>query len=153
MQRLHLTPGVGEAVGDQCRFGLLSPGENGTPGPAKKLTRFLSSAGYLLRELGHRCQGDHKHVQLLGGRRAADAAVYPRGLCKAILRGISAQRQREGRDPLGVARARATGTGIYELAGEDAAELSPVAAIRLCSGTAVTPEPEQTRVGDEAEML
>jgi hypothetical protein len=146
MQRLRCTPGVSEAVGDQCRFGLRSAGEHGALGPAKKPTRFLSSAGCVLRELGRRCLGDHTHVRLLGGRRAADAAEYPRGLCRALLRGISAQRQREGRDPLGVARARAAGTGIYELARDDAPGLAPVA-------SEVRPDPEQTRVGDEAELL
>ena len=54
-----------------------------------------------------------------------DVAEYPRGLCRALLRGITAQRQREGRDPLGVARARAAGTGIYELARDDAPGLAP----------------------------
>jgi hypothetical protein len=102
MQRLRCTPGVSEAVGDQCRFGLRSAGEHGALGPAKKPTRFLSSAGCVLRELGRQCLGDHTHVRLLGGRRAADAAEYPRGLCRALLRGISAQRQREGHDPLGL---------------------------------------------------
>ena len=74
MQRLRCTPGVSEAVGDQCRFGLRSAGEHGALGPAKKPTRLLSSAGCVLRELGRRCLGDHTHVRLLGGRRAADAA-------------------------------------------------------------------------------
>ena len=51
MRRLSSAPGVHEVVGDQCRFGLLSPGEHGEPGPAKKPTRFLSSAGGMLRAL------------------------------------------------------------------------------------------------------
>ena len=170
MQRLRRVPGVSEAIGDQCRFGLRSAGEHGASGPAKKPTRFLSSAGCVLRELGRRCQGDHAHVRLFSGRRAADAAEYPRGLCRAILRGILAQRQREGRDPLGVARARATGTGIYELTCDDAPTVEPgswglhgssnpplPAADSVCarklSASEVRPDPEQTRVGDEAELL
>ena len=139
MQKLRSAHGVHEVVGDQCRFGLLSPGEQGKPGPAKKPTRFLSSAGCVLRALGQRCLGDHAHVRLLHGRAAA-AAVYPRGLCRAILRGIQDQRRREGHDPLGVTRARATGTGIYGLG--------------LCAeNEAVEPVPDQTKVNDEAEML
>ena len=167
IQRLCSAPGVHEVVGDQCRFGLQSPGENGKLGPAKKATRFLSSAAGVLRALGRRCQGDHVHVQLLGGRRAAAAAVYPRGLCRAILRSIEAQRRRERREPLGVARAQATGAGVYSLeerTGEDEAVKLASRAVepssRLCKvtfsslqETDVVPEPDQTRVGDEAEML
>ena len=79
-------------------------------------------------------------MPLLHGRAAA-AAVYPRGLCRAIIRGIEVQRRREGQEPLGVARARAAGAGIYSL--EEWADDDEV----------VVPEPDQTRVGDEAEML
>ena len=34
-----------------------------------------------------RCSGDHEHDHLLGGKAAA-AAIYPPGLCKAIVRGL-----------------------------------------------------------------
>ena len=162
MLDLRSAAGVSEVVGDQCRFGLLSPGEHGKPGPAKKPTRFLSSASSVLRELGKKCDGSHAHVRLVHGRAAA-AAVYPRGLCLAILRGIAAQRRREGRDPLGVAQARAAGTGIYELVALQACadEVGePSSCLHSCRNpsqdawsTEVVPDPDQTRVGHEAEML
>jgi hypothetical protein len=152
MRDLRSARGVCEAVGDQCQFGLLSPGENGRPGLAKKPTRFLSSAGCVLQELGKRCAGDHAHVQLLHNRAAA-AAVYPRRLCLAMLRGIAAQRRREGRDPFGVARARAAGTGLYELSAVEDAALGLHACRNPLPGTEVVPDPEQTRVGDETAML
>ena len=131
--RLRERPNVFEAVGDQCRFGLRSQGE-----PAKKPTRFLSSAPHVLKELSKLCDGSHTHVQLMQGRAAA-AAEYPRGLCRAMLQGIAAQRRREGRLPQGAARAQASGTGIHSLA--------------ACTGDEVFPEPEQTQVGDEDALL
>ena len=66
--------------------------------PAQKPTRFLSSAPELLQLLGQQCSGDHEHQQLVSGRAAA-AAIYPSALCRAMLRGIEAQRRREG-EPL-----------------------------------------------------
>ena len=80
-----------------------------------KPTRFASSATGVLKELGKRCSRQHQHVQLLSGR-AAGAAVYPPGLCRAILKGIDQQLHREGRHtPVRVANALASGTAIYAL--------------------------------------
>ena len=36
------------------------------------------------------CPRDYKHVHLVGGR-AAGAAIYPPGLCRAICRGLASQ--------------------------------------------------------------
>ena len=93
-------------------------------------------------------------MQLLHGRAAAEAE-YPPGLCRAILRGIMDQRRREGRDPLGVARARAAGTGIYSLEECDEEGVQPGWRRNPtdAADTEVVPEPDQTRVGDEAELL
>ena len=128
---------MGDTIGDQCRFGLQAKGEDGGYRPARKPTRFMSTAPEVLRALGLRCRGDHKHVHLLQGRAAA-AAVYPRRLCRAILRGIEAQRRREGQTPIGVHRAQAAGLGVYELGGDK-------------TDTEVYPEPAQTHVLDEAD--
>ena len=49
----------------------------------------------LLQLLGKRCTQDHEHQPLMNGRAAA-AAIYPPALCRAMLRGIEAQRRREG---------------------------------------------------------
>ena len=56
----------------------------------------MSSAPALLERLSLKCQGDHQHQPLVGGGRAAAAAIYPAELCRAILLGAEAQSQREG---------------------------------------------------------
>ena len=81
-----------------CQYGLVRPGPGGRPMPAQKPTRFPSSAPELLQLLGQQCSQEHKHQPLMGGRAAA-AAIYPPALCRAMLRGIEAQRRREG-EPL-----------------------------------------------------
>ena len=95
MVALRRRQGVGEVVAHLCQYGLVTPGPDGRPKPAQKPTRFLSSAPELLQRLGQRCTQDHEHQPLTGGRAAA-AAIYPPALCRAMLRGIEAQRRREG---------------------------------------------------------
>ncbi len=60
-----------------------------------KPTRFMSSAPALLEALSRKCRGGHGHAPLLGGTRARDAAVYPPGLCKAIVQGATKQLRRD----------------------------------------------------------
>ena len=116
IQALARQPGVGTIVGDQCRYGLVSHGPDGQPMPAKKPTRFLSSAPAVLEALGRRCDGTHRHQVLEGSRRAATAARYPAGLCRAILRGAEEQRRRDGDHvPAGVRQLQAHGLGVFEL--------------------------------------
>ena len=87
VQRLRQDTRVTEVVGHQCRYGLRTRGPGGTWMPALKPTRFLSSSEDILRQLGLRCRGAHRHQPLLGSGRASAAAIYPPGLCKAILVG------------------------------------------------------------------
>ena len=94
MMALRRRPGVGETVAHLCQYGFMTPGTAGLRMPAQKLICFLSSAPELLKLLGQQCPGNHKHQPLLGGR-AADAAIYPPALCRAMLRGFEAQRRRE----------------------------------------------------------
>ena len=87
IRALARVPGVGTVIGDQCQYGLKTVGQDGRPMPAKKPTRFLSSAPVVLEALSRRCRGEHRHQVLEGVGRAAAAARYPAGLCRVILRG------------------------------------------------------------------
>ena len=153
MQRLLRTRGVSEVVADQCRFGLAAKGPGGGYGPARKPTRFLSSAPRVLGALGLRCNGEHAHVPLVSGR-AAVAAVYPRELCRAILRGIAAQRRREGQVPLGVVRARVAGSGLYSLEADDEKEYEDAEVEgEDYDGDEINLPENDAKVGDEAENM
>ena len=102
--------------------------------PARKATRFMSSAPAVLEKLGERCKGDHQHQQLVNGR-AKDAALYPPGLCKAMIQGIDAQRKREGNAlPDYVLSQLDAGGAIYSLDPEESkVELDPdVTGEELC---------------------
>eukprot|EP00972_Heterocapsa_arctica_P075361 11117790-Heterocapsa_arctica.AAC.1 len=82
-------PGVLATTADQCQYGLTSVDALGL-GAARKTTRFLTNAPRVAEELGRRCPGDHRHVQLLNGRAAA-AQRYPADLCEAVCRGAAHQ--------------------------------------------------------------
>ena len=84
-------------VADQCEFGLTSKDKWGRA-PAMKPTRFMTNSEWVGNALDRRCQNmwrkpidRHRHVQLIGGRRASEAQVYPRKLCEAIVEGIQRQ--------------------------------------------------------------
>ena len=87
MERLMKQRGVSTVVSDQCEYGLLTPGPNGEPMPAKKPTRWMSSSPHMLKRLSRRCQRDHTHQHLVGGR-AKSAENYPIELITEILRGM-----------------------------------------------------------------
>ena len=80
------------AMVDQCRFGLETSGEDGSIGPARKRTGFMSSSWTVIEELDGACNGLHKrHNHLIDGR-AKEAEVYPPELCRAICRGVARQK-------------------------------------------------------------
>lgn len=74
-------------VSDQCMYGLLTPGPDGAPMPAKKPTKWASSSPHMLRRLATRCSKEHIHQQLVSGR-AKGAENYPIELITEILRGM-----------------------------------------------------------------
>ena len=76
---------------DQCMFGLRTRSAEGTR-LAKKPTKFMTNPRAIGEELRNRCDESHEHQQLLDGR-AAKAARYQEGLCKAICRGILEQKK------------------------------------------------------------
>ena len=99
VMELSKMPNVQRIVGDQCMYGaqIQSGADRGEP--IKKPTGFLTNSDALARTLNVRCTGTGgmcsraaggKHI-VCSGRHAREAAKYPRGLCKAILRGVRDQ--------------------------------------------------------------
>lgn len=85
---------INKTATHMCRFGMRSQDEQGL-GLVKKPTGFLTNSPHLRNQLNKQCLGGHRHVQLVGGRAKA-CQVYPKGLCRAILRGIRAELTNNG---------------------------------------------------------
>ena len=103
---IKANPSVHLVTADQCAYGLLTPSaaEPGTMAPALKPTKFLTNSELMANQLSRRCSKDHQHQPLVGGR-CKDAAMYPAGLVRAILRGIALQSEADsqmvkGRDSI-----------------------------------------------------
>jgi hypothetical protein len=145
MAKLRERKGVGEVVGHLCQYGLTT--RAGTDrAPAMKPTRFLSSAPEVLKLLGKKCTREHTHQRLAQGR-ARDAAIYPPELCKAMLRGIEAQRRREGKTlSNSLQKDLDRGCAVYSLGCDQEYTDQDE------SGE-VVPEEEYVRVQDEQECL
>jgi hypothetical protein len=80
--------GVHLAIAEQCMYGLETPSAiDGSPAPAMKPTRFLTSSIHMARRLQKRCGHSHVHQQLVGGR-CKDAAYYPLSSVRSMLRGM-----------------------------------------------------------------
>lgn len=79
--------GVSATVSDQCEYGLLVPGPDGQLLPAKTPTKWASNSPWMLARLSRRCQRDHPHQPLLGGK-SKSAENYSIELIVEILRGI-----------------------------------------------------------------
>ena len=105
MRRLRLIPGVAVVRGDQCQYGAEAPRGPNKGSPVLKPTGFMSNSAEVLREMSRRCSGKGSQCSRpTGGRHTPcqgnickDMAKYPRELCRAVLRGISAQLKADGR--------------------------------------------------------
>ena len=86
LKRLRQRAGVCETVLHQCMYGLESKDKEGVA-PAKKATRILCSSTAVRDQLSRRCDGNHRHVQLISGRPAA-AQEYTPELCRAMVDGV-----------------------------------------------------------------
>ena len=83
VKRLRNRPGVYTITVDMCQFNLRTrDGEL-----AKKPTMLLTNCYPLIKWLNRRCNQDHMHQPLVGGRAAA-AAQYTRPFVRAILKGL-----------------------------------------------------------------
>lgn len=78
-----------KVTADQCQYGLITRDGEKT-GPAKKPTSFMTNSWHIAQKLQKRCDGSHQHIRLEAGRPKA-AAIYPQGLCEAILAGLRNQ--------------------------------------------------------------
>ena len=87
IERLAEMPEVLIAKADQCMFGLTSRDQLGVA-PAKKPTRFMTNSPEVHKLLDKRCDGScPRHVHLMEGRAKA-ASIYPKKLCRTVLRGV-----------------------------------------------------------------
>ena len=71
--------------GDQCQYGLC---DRSSGLPHLKPTGFLTASPGVKKNLSQRCQGEHVHQQLEGGRRTKDAQEWPEALCRAMVEGF-----------------------------------------------------------------
>ena len=100
LSRAH---GVQFITADQCQLGAEVPNGPQKGQPIKKPTGFMSNAPELLRCLNQKCHGrgwcsrrkggEHVTAQ---GRLTAGTAIYSDKLCRAIIRGMTAQLAADG---------------------------------------------------------
>ena len=92
-------PNVQRVTGDQCMYGAEIQSGPDRGEPINKPTGFMTNSDELAQVLCARCSGQGgmcsrpaggKHIPC-AGKHAKEAAKYPRGLCKAIHRGIRNQ--------------------------------------------------------------
>ena len=87
VMKLMITEGVISTDFHQCMYGLAAV-DNFGPAPAYKPTRVLSSHPALAEALTRRCDGSHRHAQLVGKSACSRTAQYPHDMCKAILKAL-----------------------------------------------------------------
>ena len=93
VKNLAKKSGVYVVTVDQCMFGQVVRDRKGRiEGRARKRTKFMTNSWWIAQELQRRCDGQHEHVQLLGGR-AAQTARYTPELCKAVCRGLMREKK------------------------------------------------------------
>ena len=90
--------------GDQCQYGASVRHGPLKGSPVKKPTGFMTNAPRVARALETRCTGVDGSCSRVGGgshvlcssRVAREAALYPRELCRAVLKGIRDQLREDG---------------------------------------------------------
>ena len=95
VQRIMDQRGVCTSQGHMCRYGMTSKDQMGE-GLGKMPTQFMTNSPLLAKRLDLKCQGDHRHAQLIGSR-TKKAQAYPDELCRAILKGLADQMGADGR--------------------------------------------------------
>ena len=99
IQDLLELSGVHRVTGDQCMYGAEAQSGPDKGQPIKKPTGFMTNSEEVSKTLSERCSGmggmcsrpaGGRHITC-SGTHAREAAKYPRGLCKAMLRGVRNQ--------------------------------------------------------------
>ena len=99
IQEIMELPGTQRVNGDQCMFGAEIQSGRDKGQPVNKPTGFMTNSSEVARSLNVRCTGTGgmcsrpaggRHIPC-SGQHAREAAKYPRGLCKAMLRGLRNQ--------------------------------------------------------------
>ena len=85
--KLMMTEGVISTEFHQCMYGLTALDHQGVA-PAYKPTSVLTNHSALAEVLQERCNGKHRHAQLIGKSACTQAACYPPRLCAAVVKGI-----------------------------------------------------------------
>jgi hypothetical protein len=101
---LMADPRVDRVHGDQCQYGAQVRFGNKLGMPIKKPSGFMSNSPEVLKSLSRKCRGtDGRCSRTKGGNHAPcagdiakDAARYPAGLVRAVLRGFEAQLRKDG---------------------------------------------------------
>ena len=99
VEELMKCTGVTRVRGDQCQFGSEIQSGQYKGDPVMKPTGFTTNSSMIARALNATCSGisgwcsrskGGRH-RPCSGKHAKNAAIYPRGLCRAILQGIREQ--------------------------------------------------------------
>jgi hypothetical protein len=104
IQKLLRDPKVDKVRGDQCQYGASVQFGDKAGSPVMKPSGFMSNSQEVLKQLDRRCRGTggacsrpeggiHVHCE---GKVASDAARYPVGLVRSILKGFTNQFKVDG---------------------------------------------------------
>ena len=99
IRSLMQVPGVQMAYADQCQYGAQARRGRDIGKPVRKPTGFLSNSPCIIEALSRRCTGrggacsrkaggEHAKCQ---GVITSEMAIYPKDLCKAVLKGMTRQ--------------------------------------------------------------
>ena len=86
MKKLQALPGVSTVQAPMCKWELTAEDGQGI-GYVRKETQWVTDSREVAEAIAGKCDGRHRHVQLINGR-ARQAQIYPPKLVSAILKGI-----------------------------------------------------------------
>ena len=104
IQAIKQLAGVQRVRGDQCQYGAEVRSGPHSGEPIMKPSGFMTNSAQIAACLSARCEGKSGMCsrpkgglhRLCSGRLAREAAKYPPGLCRAVLRGIRNQMREDG---------------------------------------------------------